>query len=125
MGLQFENLILNNRKTIIKSLELLPDNIACHGPYFQTRTRERSGCQIDYMIQTVQNFLHVCEIKFSKRPIGLNVVKEVQEKIQRLEVPRHFSVIPVLIHVGPLSSALVNANYFVKTIDCSAVLVDD
>ncbi len=122
MGLQFENLILNNRKSILSQLGLLPDNIACHGPYFQTQTKQRSGCQIDYMIQTEQSFLYVCEIKFSKRPLGIKVIKEVQEKIQKLETPKHFSVLPVLIHVGPLSPALVNTNYFVKTIDCFELL---
>ena len=123
MGLQFENLVLNNRKLIINQLELLPDNVVCHGAYFQKQNQSQPGCQIDYMVQTSQDFLYVCEIKFSKKPLGVNIIKQVQEKIQRLKRPKHFSVLPILIYVGQLSKPLIDANYFVKLIDCSKLLV--
>ena len=54
-------------------------NIICENPYFQRKTSTQEGCQIDYMIQTNFNTLYVCEIKFSKSPIGTDVIKEVQQ----------------------------------------------
>src|SRR5688500_3916730 len=65
MGLQFENLVLNNRHFIHQCLKLSPDDILVENPFFQHQKSRQRGCQIDYMIQTRTNILYVCEIKFS------------------------------------------------------------
>jgi len=39
MGLQFENLVLNNRKIIKKILNLLPNDVVTDNPYFQRQTK--------------------------------------------------------------------------------------
>ena len=80
MGLQFENLVTHNRKIIWKLLNLSPEEIIMDGPFFQNSTTKQPGCQIDYMIQTRFQSLFLCEIKFSKNPIGLKVIKEMETK---------------------------------------------
>jgi len=119
MGLQFENLVLNNRTAIDHILGIDPNEIEYDNPFLQTRTKARQGCQIDLLIQTRFNTLHLCEIKFSKKEIGPSVIKEVEEKIQRLVLPRGFSVRPVLIHVNGVTEAVEDVGFFSHIIDFS------
>ena len=125
MGFQFENLVLNNRKAIQQILGLKPSEIVCNNPFFQRKTSQQQGCQIDYMIQTVHRFLYVCEIKFSRKPLTMKVVSEVQEKIRRLKTPKHCSSLPVLIHAGEVDEEVVHSNYFVKIIDFGDLLTTE
>lgn len=64
MGLQFENLVLNNRHILNCALHIAPEEIVNANPFFQHETARAQGCLIDYMIQTKYNCLYVCEILF-------------------------------------------------------------
>lgn len=122
MGLQFENLVLNNRTLVQGALGIEPVDILNDNPFFQRPTSKQAGCQIDYMIQTKFETLYVCEIKFSKHAIGCEVIDEVQQKIERLNRPRGISCRPVLIHVNGVSEDLVDRDYFASIIDFSEFL---
>ncbi len=122
MGLQFENLVLNNRALIWNALKIYPEDIIIDNPFFQRKTIQSSGCQIDYLIQTSTNTLYVCEIKFSKNPLSIQIIDEMQEKIKRLQLPRGFSCVPVLIHVNGIQNTVDDAQYFKKIIDFSEFL---
>lgn len=122
LGLQFENLVLNNRQAIINTLNISSTEIIMDNPFFQRPTTKQWGCQIDYMIQTKFDTLYICEIKFSKNVIGMDVVNEVQKKIDRLKKPKGFSCRPVLIHVNGITDELVESDYFTKIIDFSELM---
>lgn len=122
MGLQFENLVLNNRHYIHKALKLSPDDIIAENPYFQRKTTRQSACQIDYMIQTRTNVLFICEIKFSRDIIRNNIIDEMKDKIEQLSVPKGMSCCPVLIHVNGVSDSVIDSNYFTEIIDFSKTL---
>jgi uncharacterized protein len=117
LGLQFESLILNNRQLLHGHLGIAPEEIIMSGPYFQRKTTKQQGCQIDYLIQTKHNTVFVCEIKFSQTTIGTAVIQQMQEKISRLAIPKGFAALPVLIHVGNVSSQVVDADYFSQILD--------
>ena len=117
MGLQFENLVIHNPSLILEALEVSCDSVVFNNPYFQRPTLRQSGCQIDYLIQTRFDTLYLCEIKFSKNPIGLSVVAPMQEKCHRLKVPRYMSKRPVLIHVNGITEELQESRYFSHIID--------
>jgi hypothetical protein len=117
MGLQFENLVVHNRKTVWKLAGIPPEEIVMEGPFYQKPTKRQPGCQIDYMIQTRFHTLYLCEIKFSKNPISKKVIEEMQGKRKRLKVPRHFSVRPILIHVNGVEESVLEEEYFDKIID--------
>lgn len=117
MGLQFENLVLNNFHRVYQLLGLNPNEVIYDNPYFQRATKGHPGCQVDYLIQTKFNTLYVCEIKFSKEPIGLSVVNEVQQKIDQITKPKSFSVRPILIHVNGVTSDVIESEFFAKIID--------
>jgi AAA+ ATPase superfamily predicted ATPase len=117
MGLQFQNLVLHNRLLIQKKLHIRPEDIVIDNPYFQRKTDTHKGCQIDYMIQTKFNNLFVCEIKFSKNEVGVDVIQEMEEKLSRLTQPRGFSYWPVLIHVNGVSEKVEDSGFFTEIID--------
>lgn len=120
MGLQFENLVLNNLQSIIQRLNIAPETIISAAPYFQNQTTRQQAVQIDLLIHS-QYTLYVCEIKFRKK-IETGIITETIEKIKRLKIPAHLSVRPVLIYHGKLSETVVKSNYFTHLIDFSALL---
>ncbi len=117
MGLQFENLVLNNRELIWQHLPINPADILIDGAYYQTTTKRQQGCQIDYMIQTKFNNLFIIEIKFLRGEVKLDIVDEVEQKIKRLAKPKSLSCFPVLIHVNGVTDAVLDSNYFTSVID--------
>lgn len=121
-GLQFENLVLNNRDLICEKLNINPADIVADNAYYQRQTKRLLGCQIDYLIHTRFNTLFICEIKFSKNPIGCSVITQVKEKIKRLKVPKGFSCVPILIHINGVTDELLDENYFIEIIDFSEFL---
>ncbi len=122
MGLQFENLVLNNRKKIHELLGIKPEEIVYDNPFFQHTTTRQAGCQIDYLIQTRFDTLYLCEIKFYRHPVTTQVIKDVEKKIERLECPRYFSHRPVLIHVNGVADEVLESQYFAHIIDFGQLL---
>jgi AAA+ ATPase superfamily predicted ATPase len=125
MGLQFENLVSNNFHSLYSLLHIPYDEIIQDGPFFQIPTSRQRGCQIDRLIQLKYNNLYICEIKFSTKPIGLEVIEEVQQKIDRLRLPwPKFSIRPVLIHVNGVTNPLHESAFFTHIIDFSQLLIN-
>lgn len=44
-------------------------------------------------------------------------MSEVQDKITALKVAREFTVIPVLFHIGGVSSNVATSDYFYRIVD--------
>lgn len=123
MGLQFENLILNNRHKVMQLIGLTIEDVVNENPYFQNTTKTHKGCQIDYLIQTKYNSLYICEVKFSKNHVRKNVIQEIQKKIDCLDIgKKRFSIRPVLIHVNGVEDGIIKSGYFSKIIDFSQFL---
>jgi hypothetical protein len=123
MGLQFENLVVHNRKTLWKILGISPEEIVMEGPFFQSPTIKQPGCQIDYMIQTRFHNLYVCEIKFSKNSVGNKIIEEMEKKRSNLKIPRNCSIRPVLIHVNGVEESVADERYFDKIVDFGELLM--
>lgn len=122
MGLQFENLVLNNRRQLHRLLRLSPEEIVNETPFYQRKTARQAGCQIDYMIQTKFDTLYVCEIKFSRNEIDRTVIPEVRAKIAALSRPHGMSCRPVLIHVNGVGEEVIDTDYFADIIDMGGLL---
>ncbi len=122
MGFQFENLVLQNRHLVQQLLHIDPAEIVNDNPYFQRNTVKQNGCQIDYMIQTRFNCLYLCEIKFLKNPVQMNVVLEMKKKINNLSLPKNFSYRPVLIHVSGVDDDVIASELFANIIDFGRLL---
>jgi AAA+ ATPase superfamily predicted ATPase len=117
MGLQFENLVLNSHLDVIRAIGIQPDELIFSNPFFQRHTARQPGCQIDYLIQTKFDTAYICEIKFSRSEIGLDIISEMTKKMKNLKLPRHFSYRPVLIHVNGVREEVKDSEFFSKIID--------
>jgi hypothetical protein len=69
------------------------------------------------MIQSKFNALHLCEVKFSKNPIGISIIEEVQRKITALNASKSMSIRPILIHVNGVDDAVYGEEFFADIID--------
>ncbi len=120
MGLQFENLVLNNVRSVCTLLEINMNSVRSAAPYFQRTTQRKKSCQIDLLIET-KHTLFVCEIKFRKQ-ISKAVIGEVQEKINRLKMPKRYTVRPVLIFAGELAAGIEEEDYFDRILSFDTLL---
>lgn len=117
LGLQLEYLLLQNRPLLLKAMGISGADIVSDGPYRQSTTTTKKGCQIDYLVQTLTKTLFVCEFKFKRRELGKDIISELQDKISALKVPRGFAAVPVLFHVSGVSTAVATSSYFYRIID--------
>ena len=99
-----------------------PNDVIYDNPYFQRKTQRQHGCQIDYLIQTRDKTLYICEIKFSRNPVPVGVGREVAEKVARLQIPRGMSYRTVIIHSGQISRDLDEGEFFSAKIDVARLL---
>jgi len=111
MGLQFENLVLNNYAALIGPLQIGNALVESVAPYRRTRKADGAeGLQIDILLQTKRcNF--VIEVK-RQRQIGREVIDEVEAKIRKLATPRGKSARAVLVYEGELASVVETEGYF-------------
>lgn len=120
MGLQFENLVLNNLRTLQKLLHISSSSVLSAAPYFQHETQKQKGCQIDLLIQCRYS-LYVCETK-CRQKITPDVIEKIMEKISRLTIAKGISIRPVLIYQGELSPQIERANFFTHLIPFEQLL---
>lgn len=123
IGFQFENLVLNNLSSLLKKMKVDINDIVMAGPFFQRKTHRQKGCQIDLLIQTRYQTLYLCEIKFYISAVPNTVVKEVEEKINKLAIPRGCSIRPVLIHVNGITQGILESELFDQIIDFSELFL--
>lgn len=120
VGLQMETLLIQNRELILKSLDV--DHVVRDNPYIQRATARKPGCQIDYLIQTERGNLYLCEFKFQGETSGNKIIREVQEKIKRLIIPRDSALVPALFHIGELSENVYTSKFFYRIINLADLL---
>ncbi len=110
MGLQFENLVLNNFPTLAGEIGLIGKSVDSVAPYFRRGGRKGEGVQVDILVQLPKS-VYVVETKRRAR-IGVSVEEEVQRKIDRLSIPKTKSVKTVLVYDGDLDPALEEDGFF-------------
>ena len=110
MGLQFENLVLNNIATLAPLVGLTGKNVESAAPYFRSGRKTGEGVQIDYLVQ-LPRCTYIVEIKRKNR-IGKAIEDEVRQKLERLKLPRNQSVRLVLVYDGVLDPEVEEDGYF-------------
>ncbi len=112
MGLQFENLAINNYRTLLPHLGLGKSLVLSAAPCRRDASEKsrKKGVQIDFLIQTKMSFCLV-EIK-RQREIGREVLDEMKDKVERFAAPRGFSVRTALVYDGNLAPSVEADGYF-------------
>ena len=110
MGLQFENLVLNNFPLLAREIGLVGKNVESVAPYFRRGGKTSAGVQIDMLVQLPRS-AYVVEIKRKAR-IGASVVDEVRQKVESLALPKTKSVKTVLVYDGELDLSVEENDFF-------------
>ncbi len=74
--------------------------------------RGKNGAQVDLLFQRADSVITLCELKFQEKPIGTQVIKEVEKKIEVLPNPNGWTIERVLLTSSKPTEALVKADYF-------------
>jgi len=112
MGLQFENLVVNNYHALLDKLHLGSALLTSAAPYIRHGSRKGGvgGCQIDLLLQTN---LALCVVEIKRQDhIGREVIEEVREKVRRLPRSEGASVRAALIYDGELDPSVEADGYF-------------
>ena len=109
LGLQFENLILNNLPSLAPHLGLGRSIVTSAAPYARRGGRQ-GGVQVDLLVQTEKSVCLV-EIKRRKR-IGAEIEDEVRSRLAKLGVRRGISKRTALVYDGVLAPEVVDGGYF-------------
>ena len=112
MGLQFENLVINNYRDILPFLHLDKTLLLSASPYrrIPSAKSRKKGVQIDLLLQTR---LSVCLVEIKRQiQIGREVIDEMREKVRRFSPPRGVSVRTALIYDGELVPSVEADGYF-------------
>ena len=127
MGLQFENIILQNRDLILRNLGIVDGQVVSAAPYVQRKKSTNSGaCQVDLLIHTDLDVFYLCEFKCRKE-IDSGVIEEVKKKSAVLQLPRRSSLKTVLIFEGEMSNKSFDlaTEYFYKMIPFESLLTQN
>ena len=104
MGLQFENLVVNNYRSLMFALGLQGRLVVSAAPFRCSRSARGGGVQIDLLIQT-EGTAYVVEVK-RRGELGVEVAREIAEKVRRLPVRPGMSVRTALVYDGHLTRGL-------------------
>ena len=118
MGLQFENLVVNNFRRLLPNLHLSGALITSAAPYRKIG-RKGEGCQIDLLLQA-KRFVYIVEVK-RQREIGREVMDEVEEKRKRLRLPEGVTARTALVYDGHLAPSVEAEGYFDSIIEARSL----
>ena len=124
LGLQFENLVVNNFRELVKPLHLEGIPVLSAVPYERRAAGKGGmpdgGVQIDLLVQTRKS-MYVVEVKRKVR-IGEAVESEVAEKVSRLRHPRGISIRTALVYEGELAPVVRGNGYFDAIVSAANLL---
>ncbi|MBQ7721940.1 MAG: ATPase [Kiritimatiellae bacterium] len=111
LGLQFENLVLNNAARLAPLVGFDGALVLSAAPWRKVaRGKAGNGVQIDLLYQT-QRSVCVVEIK-RRREIGPGIANEVAQKVERLALRHGTSVRTALVYDGELSPTVQAEGWF-------------
>ena len=115
-GLAFELFCNKNIALILQALKIQEADILQLGPYFTQASRSKNGqstgVQVDLMIILKKKRILICECKFTKDPVGMFVISEMQNKIKKLKIPKNYSISPVLISANGATKEVISSEFF-------------
>ena len=127
LGLQFENLVVNNVNELLPRIHFGGIPVLSAAPYVKrgkrhTDNEDKSGLQIDLLIQTRKSVC-IVEVKHQAR-IGESVEREVAEKLRRLKVASGVSKRTALVYCGELAPIVRSNGFFDAIVSASDLLSD-
>ncbi len=123
MGLQFENLVVNNLRELLKALHMDKVMITSAAPWMKrgSASAGTKGCQIDLL---VQSRMSMCLVEIKRQShIGREIIEEVREKCASLPRPGGVSLRTALVFDGELAASVEADGFFDAVIPFSSLLM--
>ncbi len=122
MGLQFENMVVNNYGELLPFLHLSNVLLTSAAPYIKKSvpSKKLEGCQIDLLVQS-RRTVYVVEVK-RKNEIDREIIEEVDRKVRCLKRRDNVSIKTALVYEGHLSPVVEADGYFDAIVPFSKVL---
>ncbi len=87
------------------------------GPYFRAANATVKGAQVDLVFDRADNVLTLCEMKCSRRPIGQNVIREIEQKADLLRDAFPTKTIQnVLVYHGSITGSVAKSPYIYRAL---------
>lgn len=118
LGKSFELFCFNHAGIIVEKLGFSGIDFN-YGPFFKTRniSKQEQGFQIDLLFDRQDNVISLCEIKYTNKKIGIDIIDEVEKKVELLEtVSGKKTIQKILITKNEVTRELFNKAYFYKII---------
>ncbi len=119
LGKNFELFCFLHANLIAEKLGISGINYS-YGPYFKTRN-DKNGFQIDLLFDRQDNVISLCEIKYTNKKIGVDIIEEVEQKVELLDEKRK-TIQRVLITKSEPTQELIDKCYFYNIITLDDLL---
>lgn len=103
-GLQFENLVVSNFRSLLPILGIDGASLLSAAPYRRAKEGTANGVQVDLLLQT-KSTAYVVEIK-RRENIGVDIAAEINQKVKSVGFHAGTSVRTVLVYDGKLAPAV-------------------
>ena len=120
MGIAFERFCVNHSLWLAEKMGFL-DKVESYGPYWN---RKDTQFQVDLIFRRSDNVITLCEMKFSDKPIGVEVIKEVQRKCELITIPKNHTLEKALITVNGIDRSVKTLEYFDHVLDIEDFRLD-
>lgn len=121
-GFAFERLCEDAFDNIRRKIHLDLTDILNMGPYFQRGVESGAGLQIDNLIMRRDNVWVIAEYKYTKKPIGNQIIDEVSKKIDKLPTPSYVSIEKILVSASGVTKPVVESGYFDHILTLSDII---
>lgn len=122
LGYAFERFLRQNPNIIAKILQFAAVEYES-GTYFN-RVEKDNKFQIDLAYMRKDRVLTICEVKYTETPVGISVIQELENKIERLstEIKKRYEIQRVLISREGATKELVERGYFDRILSVEEVV---
>ena len=120
LGLQFENLVVNNFHALLPRIGLGDVAVLSAAPFRKSAGETSPGCQIDLLIQTDCAY-YIVEVK-RKNIIRNSIIGEMERKARALPTRKNVSIRKVLVYEGQLATQTIQSGYFDFTVPAGELL---
>jgi len=116
LGRSFEYLCMTHAERISEILGFSGIEYTL-GPYFNAKTKQDSGVQVDILFNRKDNVLTLCEAKYCIRPIGIEIIQDIEKKVNILNHQfQRKTIQKVLISKSGATQNLMSSGYFFRII---------
>lgn len=103
LGYQFEYVLRENMDLVYKALSINNEDVLMAAPY------QNKELQIDLLIET-RRYFYIVEMKFHLKPLIMDVVKSMKQKLERFACPVNKSVRTAIINVNDAVEKVKNSD---------------